>query len=75
MLSITVGSVALQDPSWGGPGTLAVPRGPDGGSERARRPHGIRDGCSAQGDGVSVLSLRLLGLIEITQTKTLQRSA
>lgn len=74
MLTITLGSVALQDPSWGGPGTLAVPRGPDGRVRRARC-HGIRDGYSAQGDGVSVLSLRLLGLVEITQTKTSRRSA
>ncbi len=74
MLTITLGSVALQDPSWGGPGVLPVPRGLDG-RVRSVRCHGVRDGYSAQGDEVSVLSLRLLGLVEITQTKTSQRSA
>ena len=74
MLTITLGSAALQDPSWGGPGTLAVPRGPDG-RVRNTRHRSVREGGSTQRDAVSVLSLRLLGLVEITQTKTSPRSA
>ena len=65
MLTVRLGSVALQDPSWGGPE----------GRVRSVRCRGVRDGHSAQRDEVSVLSLRLFGLVEITQTKTSQRSA
>jgi hypothetical protein len=70
MLTIALGSAVLQDPSWGGSGVLPVPGGP---IERVRgtRPHSVRGG-HAQGEVVSVLSLRLLGLVEITQTKTSQ---
>ena len=74
MLTITLGGIALQDPSWGGPRTLPVPSGPDG-RVRNSRHRSVREGGSAQRDAVSVLSLRLLGLIEITQTKTSRRSA
>jgi hypothetical protein len=74
MLTVRLGSVALQDPSWGGPGTLTVPRGPEG-RVRSVRCRGVRDGHSAQRDEVSVLSLRLFGLVEITQTRTSRRSA
>ena len=74
MLTITLGSVALQDPSWGGPGVLPVPRGPAGRVHSARY-HSGREGGPAQGEAVSVLSLRVLGLVEITQTKTSQQSA
>jgi hypothetical protein len=73
MVTITLGSVALQDPSWGGPGVLPVPRGAVGRIHGARY-HSVREGDRAPGEVVSVLSLRLLGLVEITQTKTSQRS-
>jgi hypothetical protein len=71
MLTITLGSAVLQDPSWGGPGVLPVPGGPVRRVHSAGR-HGVREGGRAQGEVVSVLSLRLLGLVEITQTKTSQ---
>jgi hypothetical protein len=74
MLTITLGSTVLQDPSWGGSGILPVSRGAVGRVHSAGY-HGVREGSRAQGEVVSVLSLRLLGLVEITQTKTSQRSA
>jgi len=74
MLTITLGSVASQDPSWGGPGVLPVPRKP---TKRVHdvRYHSVREENRGHGGGVCVLSLRLLGLIEITQTRTSQYSA
>jgi hypothetical protein len=74
MITIRLGSVALQDASWGGPGVLPVARGPVGRVDGASY-HSVREGGRAQQQVVSVLSLRLLGLLEITQTRTSQRSA
>ncbi len=69
MLTITLGSVVVQDPSWGGVGILPVPRTAQ---SRSRRPRyrGPRE-AKVPGDGtaISVLSVRCFGLVEITHTR------
>jgi len=74
MLTITVGSIAAQDTSWGGPHVLPVPTARSRRAAQAR--HGAaREGARAPASGaVSLVSLRLLGLVEITRTRELRRS-
>ena len=74
MVTITLGSFVVQDPSWGGPGVVPVPRGPAVRVNAAGQDR-ILERDPAERDAVSVLSMRLLGLVEITQTKTSQRSS
>jgi len=70
VLTISVGSLDMQDPSWGGPNTLPVA------VARTQRPwpqrvpvHAQREDGPSRGDEVSRVSLRILGLVEITRTR------
>jgi len=73
MLTITVGNELMQDVSWGGPRSLPV-----AGTERsragARWEAAVRENALRMAEcPVSRVSLRLFGLIEITQTRAVRR--
>ena len=69
MLTIAVGSLAVQDPSWGGVNTLPVPVGPRGKAQRVRYRSACEGRLDMPSEGAGGLSLSLLGLVEIRVTK------
>lgn len=69
MLTITLGSLTGHDPSWGGSGVVPVPKGVVDRLQRAHRRRAYEARVPEEEDAVCVLSLCLLGLVEITQTK------
>lgn len=70
MVTIMVGSLVVQDPSWGGPGALPVPVGPWAKARRGRRRRAQHEGVrEAQTEGAPHLSLSLFGLVEISMTR------
>jgi hypothetical protein len=74
MLTIHVESHIVQDTSWGGPMTFAVPSGP-GGRARSLADRAARKENRARRTDLTVVSLRLLGLVEITQTRRIRFGA
>ncbi len=69
MLAIKLGSFVVQDPSWGGVGTLPVPKGPDARTLPVRRRGARETALGVPVDGGTVLSLSLFGLVKIDWTK------
>jgi hypothetical protein len=74
MLTITVGRPIVQDLSWGGLQAVPVPVAAR--NRRAwRRSSAAWEGTGSRTeDAVTSLSIRLLGCVEITQTRTARRS-
>jgi len=73
MLTITVGSPAMQDVSWGGPKSLPVTREdrfPGGGvtetAATSRVPVSLPQDAASR---FTLVSVRLLGVIEITRAR------